>query len=121
MGKVLFSAVIFITAMTPLCAAPAYCEDMDTTQREDVGEYIETKTLDGTVTSISADGDAVTFRPFDAVDISNDELTVGLLPGAQVYKGGDSISSSDIQVGDVVTVEYRDDPSGLRAKTVTVQ
>jgi hypothetical protein len=117
----LAAIVLIIVSMAALNAVPAYCEDMDTVQREDAGEYIETKTLDGTVTSISADGDVITFRPFDAVDISNDEITVGLLPGAQVYRGGDSISSSDIQIGDVVTVEYKDDPSGLRAQTITVQ
>ncbi len=121
MGKVLFSAVIFITAMTPLCAAPAYCEDMDTAHREDAGEYMETKISDGTITSISADGGVFTFRPFDAADIGNDELTVGVLPDAKIYRGADSISSSDIQIGDVVTVEYIDDPAGLRAKTVTIQ
>lgn len=113
--------VIVLAALLLICAVPAYCEDMDTVEREDVGEYLATKTLDGTVTSIDADGGVFTFRPFDATDIRNDELTVGVLPEAQVYRGGDSISSSDIQVGDVVTVEYIDDPSGLRAKTITIQ
>ena len=113
--------ILVIVSMAALSAAPAYCEDMDTAQREDAGEYLETKISDGTVTSISADGDVFTFRPFDAADTGNDELTVGVLPEAKIYRGADSIASSDIQVGDVVTVEYIDDRSGLRAKAVTIQ
>ncbi len=115
------TVVIALAALLLICAAPSYCEDMDTAQREDAGEYLATKTLEGTITSISSDGDVLTFRPFDATDQGTDELTVSVLPDAKIYKGADTISSSDIQVGDVVMVEYIDDPSGLRAETITVE
>lgn len=104
-----------------LAAASVYCQEMDNVIREDVGEYVATVTAEGTVTSIDADGGIITIRPFDAVDLNNDQLTIQILPEAEVYKNGDKIISSDIQISDVVTVEYYDDPSGLRATTVTVQ
>lgn len=115
-----FVFIIFAVVLTVL-TTPGYCEGMDTVVREDVGDYIETKTIEGSVTSVSADGDAFTIRPFVAVDPTNDQFTFEVLPEAEIYKSNYSVTSSDIEVGDVVTVEYYNDSSGFKAKTITIQ
>lgn len=117
---VLFTAVLFF-------AAPAWAQGIyespanDDTMKEDTGAYAETKTAEGTVTSIDADGGIVTIKPFTATDLNTDQLTIQILPEAKIYKNGAAIKSSDIQINDVVTVEYYDDPSGLKATTVNVE
>ena len=51
----------------------------------------------------------------------NTTLTIQIIPGTKVYKNGKTVKSSDIEISDVVTVEYYDDPSGLQAVTVNVE
>jgi len=100
---------------------PAYCAALDNVIREDVGYYADQKSAEGAVTSIDGDGGVFTIKPFDASQTNSDELIFRVMPDTQVYKAGKNIDSSDIQVGDVVAVEYLDDKAGLKAVTVDVQ
>lgn len=100
---------------------PGYCTALDNVIREDVGYYADQKSAEGAVTSIDGDGGVFTIKPFDASQTNSDELIFRVMPDTQVYKAGKSIDSSDIQVGDVVAVEYLDDKAGLKAVTVDVQ
>ena len=109
--------IIAITAI----AIPAYAAALDNVIREDVGYYADQKSAEGAVTSIDGDGGVFTIKPFDASQTNSDELIFRVMPDTQVYKAGRSIDSSDIQVGDVVAVEYLDDKAGLKAVTVDVQ
>jgi hypothetical protein len=110
-------AIVIFIAIT----IPAYCAAPDNVVREDTGSYSDAKNTEGTVTSIDADGGVFTVRPFDANDTNDNELTIQVMPDTQVYKAGDNIKSSDIQINDVVAVDYLDDRAGFKAVTVNVQ
>ncbi|MFA5316884.1 MAG: hypothetical protein WC369_05655 [Dehalococcoidales bacterium] len=115
--KSALGVIIIFTAIT----APAYCAAMDNVVREDAGDYSETKSTEGTVTSIDGDGGVFTVIPFDAATTNDNELTIQVMPDTQVYKAGGKIRSSDIQINDIVAVDYLDDRAGLKAVTVNVQ
>lgn len=93
----------------------------DSTMRENSGDYSATATTEGNVTSIDADGGVITIMPFVATNVNNNQVTVQIIPETKVYKDGNTINSSDIQINDVVSVEYYDDPAGLRAVTINVE
>jgi len=113
--------VISVIILLGGLAMPAYCAALDNVIREDVGYYAARKSAEGAVTSIDGDGGVFTIRPFDVSQTNSDELIFRVMPDTQVYKAGKNIDSSDIQVGDVVAVEYLDDKAGLKAVTVDVQ
>lgn len=115
--KLVLSVIILLGGL----AMPAYCAALDNVIREDVGYYAARKNAEGAVTSIDGDGGVFTIKPFDVSQTNSDELIFRVMPDTQVYKDGKGIDSSDIQVGDVVAVEYLDDRAGLKAVTVDVQ
>jgi hypothetical protein len=113
--------VLSVIILLGCLVTPVYVRALDNVIREDAGYYADQKSAEGAVTSIDGDGGVFTIRPFDASQTNSDQLIFRVMPDTQVYKAGKSIDSSDIQVGDVVAVEYLDDKAGLKAVTVDVQ
>jgi len=117
--RVVFAAAAAaFVLLSPVCI---FCDEDGNASHEGKREYVAVKTIEGTVTSIDAVGSVLTLRPFEAQGPNSDQLTFQISPKTKVCKGNDTISSSDIEIGDVVTVRYADDPAGLKADTITVQ
>lgn len=113
---------VFAATLSVTPVATCYCQEIDDNNiRSEVGTYEVLRSAEGTVTSIDGMGGTFSIRPFEVMDVKKDQLIFQVLPDADVYKAGDKITSSDIQVGDVVVVEYYRDSQGLRAKTINVQ
>ncbi|MDD5270481.1 MAG: hypothetical protein PHE80_04745 [Candidatus Omnitrophica bacterium] len=121
MKKIYVNAFLGVIIAVAAVAIPAHAGALDNVIREDAGYYADQKTAEGAVTSIDGDGGVFTIKPFDVSQTNSDELIFRVMPDTQVYKAGKAIDSSDIRVGDVVTVEYLDDKAGLKAATVDVQ
>lgn len=114
--------VIFIVVTGLFAMTTSYCQDMCDADREDAGSIEQSKIAQGTVTSIDAGGDVVTINPFDAMSLDNDSITVEVLPQAEICKGDSVICSSDIEIGDVVDIEYYNDSTGsLKATSINVE
>ena len=118
-----FVFALALIALTVPASVQALYENPpnDDTMKENSGDYASTMTTEGTVTSIDAAGGVITIRPFVATDVNNDQLTIQIIPETKVYKNGNTVNSADIQINDVVSVEYYNDPAGLRAVTVDVE
>jgi hypothetical protein len=117
-----FALVAVLMTAAPVNAQSLYeSPPSDDTMKESSGNYNSTMTAEGTVTSVDGAGSAITIRPFVATDLNNDQLTISIIPETKVYKNGNKINSADIQINDVVTVEYYNDPAGLQAVTINVE
>ncbi len=115
-------AVVLLAAAAPVSAQSLYeSPPNDDTMKESSGDYNTTMTTEGTITSVDGAGSAITIRPFVATDVNNDQLTISVIPETKVYKNGNKINSADIQINDVVTVEYSNDPAGAQAVTINVE
>lgn len=115
-------AFIVMAAAAPAAAEALYENPPNNDQMtESAGDYKTTMNVEGTVTSIDGAGTTFSVRAFVATDVNNDQLTFSVIPETKVYKNGNTINSSDIQVNDVVSVEYYNDPAGLQAVTVNVE
>ncbi|MFH0771524.1 MAG: hypothetical protein V1933_02770 [Candidatus Omnitrophota bacterium] len=117
-----FKVIILTVLMGMVFVNLCYCQDTGNNEVGGIESAQETKTAQGTVTSIDAAGGVITVNLFDAINLDNDNITVEILPQAEVYKEDALIHSSDIQVGDVVGIEYYNDSTGsLKATSVTVE
>ncbi|MFA6356524.1 MAG: hypothetical protein WCY23_05390 [Candidatus Omnitrophota bacterium] len=121
MKKISVIQVLSVIIAIAGISIPEHAEALDNVIREDAGYYADQKSAEGAVTSIDGDGGVFTIKPFDVSQTNSDELIFRVMPDTQVYKAGKSIDSSDIQVNDVVAVDYLDDKAGLKAVTVNVQ
>jgi len=117
-----FAFMFFLITAAPAIAQSLYENPPNNnTMTESSGNYNTTMSTEGTVTSVDGAGNAITIRPFVATDVNNDQLTISVILETKVYKNGNTIHSADIQVNDVVTVEYYNDPAGLQAVTINVE
>ena len=97
-----FLVLVFITAFSLLAQAE------------------EEKTISGTVVEVDWVSDALTVRYFDVYSGHMDEVTIRVPKEAKLNRGTKSMSLSDIQQSDRVTVTYySDDLSGLKAKRIS--
>ncbi|MFA5096376.1 MAG: hypothetical protein WC478_03440 [Candidatus Omnitrophota bacterium] len=77
----------------------------------------EVKTINGSVTSIDWVTSRLTVRYPDPYSGNTDEVTFKITEDAELTRGSEAITLSDIEQGDPVeVVYYRDDAGGLKVK-----
>jgi hypothetical protein len=102
-----FAAVLLGIA----CCVHGFCQDSGSTK--------ETKSLTGTAIAIDWVASLLTIRYFDTLKDSYDEITLTVTSDTRILRGTDRIDFSGIEEGDEVVIEYyRDDFSGLKARSI---
>ena len=99
-GKILLVVIILFMCL----AIPVYCQDNSRNNA--------TKTIAGSVTSLDW---------VRATLVVND-MALSLSSNASIHKGTNRIGLDAMHIGDMVTVTYYDEPSGIhKAVTIAVQ
>ena len=80
----------------------------------------EDKTISGTVASLDWVKSVLSVRTADPYNVNVDQVSCRVTSDAELSRGTDSISLSDIEEGDPVSVTYyRDDLSGLKVRRLS--
>ena len=83
-------------------------------------QEIEEKTISGTASEIDWVGSIIAVRYCPAFSLDADEIGIKITHDTIMHRGTDSISLSDIEQEDPITVTYYDDGvSGLKARRLT--
>ena len=97
--------ILYVLMLLLILSIPCYSQDNSGNP--------PVSTIDGSVTSVDWVG---------AVISVNNNILISVPPDTVIYKGEDSISLTEVNEGDPVTVTYYDDPDGAhKALRIIVQ
>jgi len=105
---------IFFFGAAAVYPLVGYCQNSNATR--------QIKTANGYVIDIDWVGQTMVVRWLESQgQVTYDEITIFVPDGTKITKGSDTISLSDINMRDQVTVEYRDNsPGPLKAVSIIV-